>query len=340
VVTNYSSNSGNQVSVIAESDANDYRLLAPIQVQNDSQTHNLTMQWADDFHHALWAYLSGEQLGYYKDFGTLDQLAKALSQGWVYDGQYSQFRQKVHGSKLPDDFDLRRLIVCLSNHDQIGNRGLGDRPGATLSDAKLMQAAALTILSPFTPLVFQGEEFNASTPFQFFADYSDEQIRKECITGRREEFSAFGWDSFYADKFGETVTLPDPVSDQAFQASKLNWEELHTQHQSELLKWYRQLIDIRKRFIKSSPIRRSDVKVSVQRVLGDNDSASEILILHHSELVVICNFSTVAAEVNLHDFGDNFEVLLSSDANYTTGQVSEQVMQIAANCVYVIVAHG
>jgi maltooligosyltrehalose trehalohydrolase len=189
----------------------------------------------------------------------------------------------VHGTPLPADFDLRRLVVFFSNHDQIGNRGLGDRPSVVLPTEKLAIAAALTILGPFTPLIFQGEEWAASTPFQFFADYHSKEVQDACREGRKREFKEFGWSEFY----GADVPVPDPISRSTFDNSKLNWGEVGAGEHLRVLEWYRLLLDLRKQYIGDLPLRKSDVVVRTT-----SDEAGDTLMLSHSGLIIACNFSS------------------------------------------------
>jgi maltooligosyltrehalose trehalohydrolase len=277
-VNAFAKSTSKKITLIAESDSNDIKLLQPL----DEDGYGIGMQWADDFHHALYSYLSGENRSYYQDFGTLGHLKKALKQGWVYDNQYSEFRKKSHGTDLPEHFDLRRFVVCFSNHDQIGNRGLGDRPSVKMSNADLKIASALTILSPFTPLIFQGEEWGASTPFQFFADYQDEAVQNACRVGRANEFKDFGWGDFY----GEGVQIPDPISWETFEKCKLNWNEVGGEEHLDLFMWYKRLFEIRKKYIGDDPITSQDVEV---RTTSEEDG--DTLMLAHQGIIVVANFS-------------------------------------------------
>lgn len=299
-VDEYARSSGKHCSLIAESDANDIKTVASV----DKAGYGLDMQWADDFHHALYTYLSGERNGYYTDFGSLDDLVKAIKQGWVYDERYSQYRRKIHGTKVPDDFDLRRFVVCFSNHDQIGNRGLGDRPNFRLDDFRLKVAAALTVLSPFTPLLFQGEEWAASTPFLFFADYQNETIREACRKGRENEFKDFQWDEFY----GAEAEIPDPISRNTFEKCKLRWSEIERGQHQEIYRWYLDLIRLRKKHIPDCPILSQGVKVRV-----DQDEDGDLICMQHSGLEVICNLSTIERTLGVRYDNANPEMALSSN---------------------------
>ncbi|MDR1447645.1 MAG: malto-oligosyltrehalose synthase [Candidatus Ancillula sp.] len=294
LVDAYSKNTTRKIMLIAESDTNDVRTLAPYEQGVEHSGFGIHMQWSDDFHHALYSYLSSETRSYYKDFGTLEILKKALKQGWVYDGQYSKFRGKVFGTKLPDDFDLRRFVICFSNHDQIGNRGLGDRPNFNLPIYKLKIASALTLLSPFTPLIFQGEEWAASSPFQFFANYKNDDVSDACRDGRAEEFKEFGWEEFYKEKFGDDVSIPDPISWETFENCKLKWNEMGDVHHLEMYLWYKQLYEIRRTYLGDLPITSADIRVETTQ-----DADGDTLLLSHQGIIVACNFSSCPKAVGV-----------------------------------------
>ncbi|HEY4376513.1 MAG TPA: malto-oligosyltrehalose trehalohydrolase, partial [Acidimicrobiales bacterium] len=159
---------GRPLVLIAESDRNDPRYVR----RPAAGGYGLDAVWADDWHHALHTILTGETDGYYADFGSFEALAKALRQGWVYDGIYSPHRQRRHG-RSPAGLDGHQFVVCTQNHDQVGNRALGDRPTTTLSAGQARVAAALLLASPFTPMLFQGEEWGTETPFQYFSSHED-----------------------------------------------------------------------------------------------------------------------------------------------------------------------
>ena len=176
------------VLLIAETDANDPRLVR----NRDAGGYGLDAAWADDWHHALHVALTGERTGYYEDFGAPELLGKALRQAWVYDGVWSPHRQKTRG-RNPIGVPPERFVVAAQNHDQVGNRAAGERLAAMVDEGRLKAAAALLLTTPFTPLLFQGEEWAASTPFQYFTDHADPGLGKAVAEGRRREFAAFGW---------------------------------------------------------------------------------------------------------------------------------------------------
>ena len=203
---------GRELWVIAESDSNDPRLVR----ERERGGYGLDAQWNDDFHHALHALLTGEQQGYYEDFGSPDEVRTALLQTFVYAGQYSRHRKRTVG-RYAGDLPRSRFIVYSQNHDQVGNRAAGERLCHLVSEGRARMAAALTLLSPMVPMLFQGEEWAASTPFQYFTDLGDAHLRKAVTNGRRREFRAFGW---------PPDAVPDPQAPATFERSMLKWDEV------------------------------------------------------------------------------------------------------------------
>jgi maltooligosyltrehalose trehalohydrolase len=219
--------------LIAESDLNDPRFVR----SPEAGGYGLASAWADEWHHALHATLTGETSGYYEDFGPLAALAKAVRQAWVYDGTYSLHRQRVHG-RSPAGLPGSAFVVAAQNHDQVGNRAAGERSGALMSEGRLRVAAALLLTTPFVPMLFQGEEWGASTPFQYFTDHRDPDLGRAVSDGRRREFAAFGW---------EPADVPDPQDPATFARSKLDWFEPAGAPHAGLLAWHRELIALRRR---------------------------------------------------------------------------------------------
>jgi len=222
---------GRTFVLIAESDLNDPRL-----IRSAAQGgYGLDAHWADDFHHAIHRYFTGECSGYYADFQGLPDVATALRDGYVYQGQYSRHRRRRHG-RSPAGVAADQLVVCAQNHDQIGNRAQGERLSMMLNVQQLKAIAALTLLSPFVPLLFQGEEWGASTPFLYFTDHENAELGRLVAEGRAKEFSSFDWQG----------AVPNPQEPQTFLRSKLKWSELPQPPHSELFEWYRQLIRLRR----------------------------------------------------------------------------------------------
>jgi maltooligosyltrehalose trehalohydrolase len=223
---------GRPLFVVAESDLNQTRFVRG----RDDGGDGLDACWADEWHHALHALLTGEVTGYYEDFGSLPVLAKALRQAWVHDGTYSAYRGRVYGQSVTG-LAGSKFVTCTQNHDQVGNRAAGERLGALTSAGRLRIAAALLLTSPFVPLLFQGEEWGAATPFQYFTGHQDAELGRAVSAGRREEFAAFGWDP---------DGIPDPQEPATFARSKLDWAEPAREGHAGLLDWYRELIALRR----------------------------------------------------------------------------------------------
>jgi maltooligosyltrehalose trehalohydrolase len=222
------------LTLIAESDLNDPRVVTP----REAGGLGMDAQWSDDFHHALFAVLTPEpEKGYYADFGELAQLAKALEQNFVYDGIYSKYRRRIHG-RPAGHVSQHRFVGYIQNHDQVGNRALGDRLLETAGFDRAKIAAAFVLTGPFIPMLFQGEEWAASSPFQYFADH-DQEMARLVSEGRKREFAAFGW---------APESIPDPEAIETFVRSKLKWDEANAGEHAEMLDWHRQLINLRREY--------------------------------------------------------------------------------------------
>ncbi len=223
---------GRQLVLVAESDLNDPKLVRSA----DAAGYGLDAQWNDDFHHALHVALTGDRKGYYVDFGGLPDLGKALERGFIFDGRYSTLRGRRHGRPaigLGGD----RWIGFSQNHDQVGNSVAGARSFESMGEGRAKIAAALVLMAPFIPMLFQGEEFGASTPFQYFTQHGDAALAAAVREGRRRECLGMGW----SDR-----DMVDPGSAQTFEGSKLDWMEIEVEPHSSLLHWYRKLIALRR----------------------------------------------------------------------------------------------
>ncbi len=245
---------GRPLFLIAESDRNDPAAVTPRQAGG----LGLHAQWNDDFHHALHTALTDESQGYYADFaaGPAAALAKTLRGGFFHDGTYSSFRGRHHGRPLDAGaVPAYRLLGYAQNHDQIGNRALGDRLSARLSPGLLACAAALVLCGPFTPMLFMGEEWGARTPWQFFTDHTDPQLAEAVRTGRRREFAAHGWTA---------EEIPDPQDPATRARSCLDWTEPGREPHAALLAWHRRLIALRRgeRDLARAPLAATDVTVA------------------------------------------------------------------------------
>jgi maltooligosyltrehalose trehalohydrolase len=280
---------GKPLFLIAESDLNDPRFVR----SRDAGGFGLDAAWADEWHHALHAALTAERAGYYEDFGSLHLLAKALRQAWVYDGVWSPHRARHHG-RSPAGLAGHQFVVCTQNHDQVGNRALGERSSALLGDGRLRVAAALLLTSPFTPMLFQGEEWGATAPFQYFTDHRDPDLGRAVSEGRRREFASFGW---------PPEDVPDPQDEATFIRSKLCWDELTSPHHADLLRWHRDLIALRRRHSMLSDPRLTMVDAAVDE--------PDTLVVRRGDIVLFVN---LGRGPHVFSVGDpHFELLLASD---------------------------
>ena len=282
--------------LIAESDLNDARMVT----SREAGGKGLDGQWADDVHHALHANLTSETAGYYGDFLGLPVLAKVLSKVFLHDGTFSTFRGRVHGRPVAPSLTGHPFVVYLQDHDQVGNRATGDRISATLSDGLLMVGAALVLTSPYTPMLWMGEEWGARTPWQFFSDHEGE-LGEAVRKGRRAEFGAHGWN---------TEDVPDPQSEQTFRDSTLDWSEPEQARHAELLAWTRSLIALRRSRLELSDGRRDRVQVTY-------DEDARWLVVRRGRLHVICNLSGERTQVPVP--GDALEVVLESEPGSALG---------------------
>jgi maltooligosyltrehalose trehalohydrolase len=280
---------GRPLFLAAESDLNDPRFVR----STDAGGYGLDAAWADEWHHALHATLTGDRSGYYEDFGPLPLLAKALRQAWVYDGIYSPYRQRVFG-RPPVGLTGSRFVVCTQNHDQVGNRALGERSAALMSDGRLRVAAALLLTSPFVPLLFQGEEWGASTPFQYFTSHAGVELGRAVSEGRRAEFASFGW---------SPEGVPDPQDPATFERSRLDWAELEKERHASLLVWYTELIALRRRIPALTDPRPGRTETACDADLG-------WLVLRRGQVTVAVNLGTADWSV---DTGLGSELLAASD---------------------------
>ncbi|GIW07714.1 MAG: malto-oligosyltrehalose trehalohydrolase [Dehalococcoidia bacterium] len=280
---------GRHLVLIPESDLNDPRLLwSP-----ERGGYGLDAQWSDDFHHALHAVLTGERSGYYEDFGSLADLAKALREVYVYDGRYSAHRRRRHG-RPATGLAGTRFLGYLQNHDQIGNRVQGERTSHLMSVGRLKTAAALVLTAPFVPMLFQGEEWGASTPFLYFTDHDDPDLARAVTEGRRREFAAFGW---------KPEDIPDPQDPATFFRSKLDWSERDHEPHAGVLDWHRRLIHLRRQTPALTDGRREAVRVAY-------DDAAGWLVLERGPIAVACNLAAEKRRVPIARAG---RMLLASD---------------------------
>jgi maltooligosyltrehalose trehalohydrolase len=291
---------GRHLTLIAESNLNDPRIVRPL----ESGGYGIDAQWSDDFHHALHTWLTGERSGYYEDFGSLAQLAKALSNAFVYDGGYSQYRRRRHG-RPPIGLSGHRFLGYLQTHDQVGNRAKGERSSMLIDVDCLKIAAALVMTAPFIPMLFQGEEWGASTPFLYFSGHPEAELGRAVSEGRKKEFSSFGWDP---------NEIPDPQAVETFTRSKLNWSEAERQPHADLLQWHRQLIRLRREFPELTNGRLDQVNISF-------DATARWLTMRRGTIAVVFNFAHQAQSAPLVD-AKRCELLLASHTDIAAEQKS------------------
>ncbi|BDZ49934.1 malto-oligosyltrehalose trehalohydrolase [Frondihabitans sucicola] len=288
-------------TLIAESDKNDTSLVTPREAaSHGGSAFGIDGQWSDDFHHSVHVALTGEVSGYYADFAHLDALAKVLTRGFFHDGTWSSFRERYHGRPI-DTARMPgwRLVVANQNHDQIGNRAVGDRLAASLDDGQLAIAAALTLTAPFTPMLFMGEEWAASTPWQFFTSHPEPELGEATATGRIAEFAKMGWDP---------AVVPDPQDPETFTRSKLDWSEVTEGRHAVLLDAYRRLI----------ALRRSEPELldpALSSVTVSHSEEERWLVLTRGTLRVAVNFADAARSLDV----SSAEVLFASDPSVTAG---------------------
>jgi maltooligosyltrehalose trehalohydrolase len=287
---------GRRLLLIAESDANDPRLLW----SRERGGFGLDAQWSDDFHHALHAVLTGERNGYFADFGRLAQIGKALRQAYVFDGCYSVYRRRRHG-RPPAGLSGHRFLAYLQNHDQIGNRARGERSPKLMSLGRLKTGAALLFTSPFLPMLFQGEEWGAGTPFLYFTDHPEPKLAQAVREGRRQEFAAFGW---------RPDEIPDPQARETFELSKLNWSEIPESPHLELLAWHRQLIRLRR----LEPA-LTDGRLDLVRAQWDEQA--HWLTLERGAITAACNLAAAPQRIPLR--AGKQRALMISEAGIATG---------------------
>ncbi|RJQ45455.1 MAG: malto-oligosyltrehalose trehalohydrolase [Nitrospiraceae bacterium] len=271
----FCANAGRKHYLIAESDLNDSRVIR----KRDKGGDGLDAQWCDDFHHCIHTILTGESDGYYIDFGTMEHLARSLKEGFVYSGRYSEYRKRNQGNSS-SDLPAEQFVVFSQNHDQIGNRMLGERLSGLLPFESLKLAAGIVLLSPFVPLFFMGEEYGEEAPFLYFISHSDHELVDAVRRGRKEEFKRFTW----------KAEPPDPQSADTFMRSKIQWEKRRSGRNRVLLNFYRELIALRTKVPALANL--SKTKLNVQ--FSEEDKTLFMTRWKgESSVFITCNFSNV-----------------------------------------------
>ncbi|HEX6095251.1 MAG TPA: malto-oligosyltrehalose trehalohydrolase [Thermoanaerobaculia bacterium] len=290
---------GRRVISIAESDLNDPRVITPV----EDFGLDFDSQWADDYHHSLHVLLTGEQDGYYAGFPRkVSNLARVLETGYLYVGQHSPYRGRKYGLK-PKSKDGAQFVVSMQNHDQVGNRMLGERLTDIVSIDQVRLAAAAIVLSPFVPMLFMGEEYGEKAPFQYFTSHGDADLIEAVRKGRREEFDDFTWE-------GEP---PDPHDEETFHRSKLNWALLERDEHASLWRLYRELLALRR---DTPALRRLDLsKVETQA-----DDEKQVLVLRRDDTLTAFNFSDRAQTVEVPD--GKWSALMETGAKVEGGRLT------------------
>ncbi len=298
------------ILVIAESNQNNVRLIDP----PEKGGYNLDGVWADDFHHAVHTLLTGESEGYYRDFGSPEDLLKAYREAFVYNGLFSIHRRRRHGNRVgntPRD----RFCVCIQNHDQVGNRAMGDRFGTLLEPSAQRLAAGLLLISPFTPLLFMGEEYGEKNPFPFFCSFIDKELIEAVRVGRREEFAkhAFQWET----------EPPDPQSEETFAKATLTWQWPEGTHHAGLRRLYQDLLAARRRWPELRE-RQGDIQTHSFPVDGQPDELP-VICLHYQQqqgsqqtegLLILANLSAQPQPRPPVEIGGRHLLMSTAEARY------------------------
>jgi maltooligosyltrehalose trehalohydrolase len=316
---------GRHIVVMAESDLNDVRVINP----PPKGGCGLDAQWNDDFHHCLHTLLTGEQNGYYKDFGDFNQLVKALQEGFVYCGQYSPYRRRRHGSSskhLPPS----KFVIFSQNHDQVGNRLKGDRLSTLVSFEVLKLAAGMVLLSPNIPLLFMGEEYGEETPFQYFVSHSDHELIEAVRKGRREEFAAFQWE-------GE---IPDPQDEATFLRSKIHLDLRYNEKHRILFEFYKTLIRLRKEIPSLSVLDKIGIEIKAF------EKEKVIVIKRKCEgdrTICVFNFNDKPIKVETAVEEGTWEKVFASASDEWSGMgalVPESILSSGSELIFILDAYA
>lgn len=305
-------NLGRSVHVIAESDLNDARVVRPRSLGG----FGCAAQWTDDFHHSLHTLLTREKTGYYESFGSIEHLAKAYTSGFVYSGQHSPYRQRQYGNSSLD-IPARRFVVFAQNHDQVGNRAQGDRLSTMVSFERVKLAAGAVLLSPFVPLLFMGEEYGETAPFQYFVSHTDDSLIEAVRKGRQEEFSRFDWHQ----------DVPDPQSQETFDRSHLDWSLSGKGKHLTLRSFHRDLLSLRRSIPALSNLSKDCTKALI---CGD-----ACLILHRwcgiSRVAAIFNFGEKVASARFPGASNQWRKIFdSADPKWAgAGSVAPQFVEVS-----------
>ena len=295
--------------LIAESDLNDPRVVR----SREANGYGMDSQWSDDFHHSLFMLLyepeDGES-GYYVDFGSFADLRKALKGAFVYDGRYSHHRKRRHG-RPTHGLHAHHFIHFDQNHDQVGNRARGERLEHLVGLHAAKVAIGLLLTAPYLPMLFMGEEWATSSPFLYFADHEDQDLRRSVADGRRREFAAFGFS-------GE---VPNPEEDATYERSKLKWEEQGEGKHAEMLTWVKALIKVRRRHVCLN-----DGDMHHLMVSGDDEQRT--LVMERDEARILINFGEEPQTFELLK-GEALELISRDEVGVRGNQLGLPAMTMA-----------
>jgi maltooligosyltrehalose trehalohydrolase len=296
--------------LVAESDLNDPRIIRP----REANGYGMDAQWSDDFHHSLFTLLYNKderkEAGYYDDFGTMGDLHKALKHAFVYDGGYSKYRKRKHG-RPAEGLSAQHFVHFDQNHDQVGNRARGERLEHLIGMDASKVAIGLVLTAPYVPMLFMGEEFVASSPFLYFADHEDDEMRRLVAEGRKRDFALFGFDG----------DVPNPEDVETFQRSKLKWDEVHEGKHAEMLAWVKALIKLRR-----CTVALNDG--SMHRLRVSSNDATRVLVMQRDEARVLVNLGTGATSFDLLD-GEKLCLISRPEIGVKEGRVELPGMTLA-----------
>ncbi|MCU1242881.1 MAG: malto-oligosyltrehalose trehalohydrolase [Candidatus Acidoferrum typicum] len=282
---------GKIISLVAESDLNDARVLRC----RCEGGLGMRSQWSDDFHHSVHTLLTGENSGYYEDFGDIQHLGGTLQQGWYYAGQYSRHRRRRHGNR-PPPFKGSNYTVCIQNHDQVGNRALGERLSSLVNLESLKLAAGANLLSPFVPLLFMGEEYGETSPFLYFTSHGDPNLAEAVRRGRAEEFRSFSWQD----------QIPDPQAESTFDRSRLKRDLAEEEPHRTILRFYQMLLRFRSEYHLGQTSAPS---------IKEFEASKALLVLQDAQthkLAMLFNFGDAAANLGSGILEDEWEKKIDS----------------------------
>lgn len=285
---------GRSYVLIAESDLNDVEVINPY----EKGGYNLEAQWVDDFHHSLHTLLTVEQKGYYKDYGKLRHLGKSFQQAFVYDGVYSDFRKRTIGNS-PKGLAPEKFVVCIQNHDQVGNRMLGERLPELVSFEAVKLAAGVILTAPYIPMLFMGEEYAEDQRFQYFVSHGDPDLVKAVREGRKREFKYFNEEGM--------SEFPDPQSQETFNNSKLDWSFKENPDKKLIFEFYRELIRLRKSG-KFDAFKNGYLQVKTYEDKG----VLQVTGGKEKKLFAAFCFSSEEQEIRLPETGGKWKLLLAS----------------------------